>query len=124
MGGQLRDSPAAARRSGHIQGEVGRAAGPGHDGAHLIQNALGGGRERINIVGMLEELNRSGSKKYGSIPHSYYRMEAELRTAVMDGKDASLDLYVKYGDGKTPVSIRASYSIDGIWNRRRFNNVR
>ena len=115
---------AAARRSGHIQGEVGRAAGPGHDGAHLIQNALGGGRERINIVGMLEELNRSGSKKYGSIPNSYYRMEADLRAAVMDGKDVSLDLYVQYGDGKTPVSIEAEYSVEGIWKREKFINVR
>ncbi|WP_157773374.1 DNA/RNA non-specific endonuclease [Brachybacterium vulturis] len=115
---------AAARRSGHIQGEVGRAAGPGHDGGHLIQNALGGGRERINIVGMLEELNRPGSKEYGTAANPYYRMEAELRTAVKGGKDVSLDLYVQYGDGKTPVSIEAEYSIEGIWKTRIFENVR
>lgn len=112
------------RRSGHIQSEVGKAAGSGHDGAHLIQNVLGGGRERINIVGMLEELNRSGSKKYGSVPNSYYRMEAELLGAVKDGKAVSLDLHVRYADSDVPRSIQARYEIDGKLGRRTFSNVR
>ena len=69
-------------RSSHIQGEVGRAGGPGNDGGHLVMNAAGGGRDRINIVAMLEELNRSGSSEYGAVPNSYYKFESMLRKMV------------------------------------------
>jgi len=115
---------AEAPRSGSIQQSVGRSAGHGYDGGHLIQNALGGGRERINIVGMLEELNRSGSLKHRRIADNYYAMEAGLRKSMDDGKDISLDIHLKYDDGKVPVRIAVQYEIDGILDRRVFTNVR
>jgi len=118
--GLIADTP----RSSHIQGEVGREAGPGHDGGHLVQNAAGGGRERINIVAMLEELNRSGSSKYGSVPNSYYKFEGMLRDAVDDGSDVRLDLYVDYDTTRTPTGIEAEYVIDGELKRKVFENVR
>jgi len=116
---------AEAPRSGSIQQSVGRSAGHGYDGGHLIQNALGGGRERINIVGMLEELNRSGSKKYTSTPTSFYKFESELRSAVQDGKDVDLSLYVEYRDGgRVPARFEAEYMIDGTAYEWEGSNVR
>lgn len=113
-----------APRSGSIQQSVGQSAGPGYDGAHLIQNALGGGRERVNIVGMLEELNRSGSPKYRKIVENYYAMEADLRAAVDGGSDVSVDLYLEYGDSSVPTELTAQYAIDGVVEREVFTNVR
>lgn len=116
---------AEAPRSESIQRNVGRSAGPGYDGGHLIQNALGGGRERINIVPMLEELNRSGSTKYNSVPTSFYKFESELRSAIRDGKEVDLSLYVDYGGGgSAPVRFEAEYLIDGDAHEWEGSNVR
>ena len=102
-----------AARSASIQSSVGRAAGPGHDGGHLIANAMGGGRERINIVAMLEELNRSGSSEYGRVSNSFYKFEKDLLAAVDRGSDVSLDLYATYGDSSTPSRLQAQGIVDG-----------
>ena len=110
-------------RSSHIQGEVGRAGGPGHDGGHLVMNAAGGGRERINIVAMLEELNRSvapGNK----LTDNYYDFERLLRDKLVDGSDVSLDLYVDYDTTDTPTKIFAEYVVDGVPDDKEFVNVR
>lgn len=113
-----------AARSGTIQGSVGRAAGPGYDGGHLVSYAMGGGRERINIVAMLEELNRSGSRQYGSAPNSFYNFESTLLRKVDGGSDVSLDLYVNYGEGRTPMSLKAEYVVDGVAEEWKGINVR
>ena len=108
-------------RSSHIQGEVGRAGGPGNDGGHLVMNAAGGGRERINIVAMLEELNRSvapGNK----LTDNYYDLETLLRDKVSGGSDARLDLYIDYDLTRTPTHINAEYEIDGVPDFVRFDN--
>ncbi|WP_165831826.1 DNA/RNA non-specific endonuclease [Brachybacterium endophyticum] len=115
---------AEAARSSHIQQNVGHASGPGYDGGHLLQNALGGGRERINIVGMLEEVNRSGSSKYAAPAENYYRLESELRTAALKGSDTSMDIYVRYSDGSTPTEFIVEYTVDGMPSIERFRNVR
>lgn len=113
-----------AARSGSIQSSVGRAAGPGHDGGHLIANAMGGGRERVNIVAMLEELNRSGSGQYGRASNSFYKFEKSLLTAADSGADVSLDLYVTYGESRTPSKLQAEATIDGNPLDWKGNNVR
>lgn len=117
-----------AYRSDSIQAAVGRAAGEGYDGGHLHQNAHAGGAERINLVAMLEELNRSGSKEYGSIPNSFYQFEAELRRMVSAGRNVEIDLYVDYPENRTsrtPLMIHAEYRIDGGRPKRKdFENVR
>ncbi|MFC5336905.1 DNA/RNA non-specific endonuclease [Leucobacter denitrificans] len=110
-------------RSSSIQRSVGQSAGPGHDGGHLIQNAAGGGRERINIVAMLEELNRSVSPE-NKLTENYYDFERLLRGALNDKSDVRLDLYVRYDEDTTPTRIDAEYSIDGEWFDERFDNVR
>ncbi|WP_157773372.1 hypothetical protein [Brachybacterium vulturis] len=84
----------------------------------------GGGRERINIVGMLEELNRSGSPRYRKIAANYYDMEAEIRAAVNGGSKVDIDLYIEYGDSNVPTELTAQYAIDGIVEREVFTNVR
>ncbi|MGH3973308.1 MAG: hypothetical protein ACRDS9_08280, partial [Pseudonocardiaceae bacterium] len=73
-----------ASRSEHIQTDVGGLGGDGFDGGHLQQNATGGGPERINLVAMLEELNRSGSKLYGKLTDNYYDLEARLRDTIAE----------------------------------------
>ncbi|MFE6644995.1 DNA/RNA non-specific endonuclease [Nocardioides sp. NPDC057772] len=117
-----------APRSPSIQSSVGRAAGDGYDGGHLHQNAHAGGAERINIVAMLQELNRSGSQDYGSIPNSFYRLETELRAMVDTGRNVEIDLYIDYpedSDSRTPTAITAEYRIDGGDPiREEFENVR
>jgi hypothetical protein len=123
------DAPELVRRHAHrsprIQAEVGKRGGVGYDGGHLIGNAHGGGRERINIVAMLQELNRSGSTLYGSIPNSFYALETELRDAVDNGSNVSLRLSVDYiGDTSVPNTITAHYIIDGVPDYERFDNVR
>lgn len=116
-----RDAP----RSGHIQTQVGRLGGRGYDGGHLIANYAGGGRERVNIVAMLQELNRSGSPEYGSIPNSFYQLESGLRDAVDAGREVTFSLYVDYAnDGPVPTTITVEYSIDGEPFEREFENVR
>ena len=117
-----------APRSRSIQSSVGRAAGDGYDGGHLHQNAHAGGAERINIVAMLQELNRSGSQEYGSIPNSFYRLETELRAMVDTGRNVEIDLYIDYpedSDSRTPTAITAEYRVDGGDPiREEFENVR
>ncbi|MFD7073954.1 DNA/RNA non-specific endonuclease [Nocardioides sp. NPDC059952] len=116
-----RDAP----RSGHIQADVGKQGGSGYDGGHLIANYAGGGRERINIVAMLQELNRSGSPEYGSIPNNFYKLESDLRDAIDGGHDVSFSLYVDYDDdGPVPTTITVEYSIDGVADEKEFENVR
>lgn len=119
-------SPAPAHRSQTIQQSVGSEAGEGYDGGHLIMHAHGGGRERINIVAQLAEMNRSGTLKYGSLPNSFYKFERFLNEEVNRGKDVYLTLYVDYEDDetKTPDLITAEYKVDGQVRRRRFPNVR
>ena len=77
---------------------------------------------------MLQELNRSGSQEYGSIPNSFYRLETELRAMVDTGRNVEIDLYVDYpedSDGRTPTAITAEYRIDGGDPiREEFENVR
>lgn len=119
---------ADAPRSESIQSSVGRAGGKGHDGGHLHQNALGGVAERINIVAMLQELNRSGTTEFGRIPNSFYAFESELRGMVDAGRNVSVDLHVRYPEDstdRTPTTIRAIYTVDGGRPMRRtFENVR
>lgn len=117
-----------APRSESIQATVGNAAGDGYDGGHLHQNAHAGGAERINIVAMLEELNRSGSQEFGSIPNSFYAFEARLRGLVNQGRNVSVDLKIEYqrnSPNRTPRRIRADYTIDGVHQPEEyFRNVR
>lgn len=118
----------AADRSESIQSSVGKAGGKGYDGGHLHQNAHAGGAERINIVAMLQELNRSGTTEFGSIPNSFYAFETELRAMVDVGRNVSVDLHVRYpkdSTDRTPTMIRAVYTVDGGRPMRRtFENVR
>lgn len=117
-----------ADRSESVQASVGRAGGKGYDGGHLHQNAHAGGAERINIVAMLQELNRSGTTEFGSIPNSFYAFESELRDMVDAGRNVSVDLHVRYpkdSADRTPTMIRAVYTVDGGRPMRRtFENVR
>lgn len=119
---------AKAPRSESIQSSVGTAAGPGYDGGHLHQNAHGGGAERINIVAQLQEMNRSGSREFGTIPNNFYQFESELRSLVEQGRNVSVDLHVRYpqdSNSRTPVRITAEFSVDGgPQQRRHFRNVR
>lgn len=85
---------------------------------------MGGGRERVNIVAMLEELNRSGSRQYGRVSNSFYKFEKYLLTAADSGADVSLDLYVKYGESRTPSKLYAEAAVDGNPQFWEGNNVR
>lgn len=114
-----------AFRSPSIQAEVGRSGGEGYDGGHLLQNATEGGRERINIVAMMEELNRSGSVDYGRVLNNYYDMEKGIRDAIDTGHDVALSLYVGYNDDTArPSKITAEQDTDGVLERQEFRNVR
>ena len=85
---------------------------------------MGGGRERINIVAMLEELNRSGSRQYGRSANSFYKFEKDLLMAVDGGADVSLDLYANYGESRTPSKLYAEATVDGNPQFWEGNNVR
>lgn len=119
-------SPGPAYRSKTIQSKVGRAGGDGYVGGHLIMHQHGGGRERINIVAQLEEMNQSGTVRFGSIPNSFFNFERFLNTEVIAGKDVYLTLYVDYVDDqtRTPKLITAEYTIDGVTDSEDFPNVR
>lgn len=82
--------PGEARRFAHMQRAAGKLGGEESDGAHLIQNALGDGRERINIVPMLEELNRSGSKKCGRVAGNYFEFRVRSSSSDLQGVKRSL----------------------------------
>lgn len=119
-------SPAPAYRSKNIQSKVGRDGGDGYVGGHLIMHQHGGARERINIVAQLEEMNQSGTVRFGSIPNSFFNFERFLNTEVRAGKDVYLTLYVDYIDdqARTPKLITAEYTIDGVTDSEDFPNVR
>ncbi|MGH3974960.1 MAG: DNA/RNA non-specific endonuclease, partial [Pseudonocardiaceae bacterium] len=124
----VQSASADAPRSQSIQSAVGGAGGKGYDGGHLHQNAHGGVPERINIVAMLQELNRSGSTEFGTIPNSFYAFEERLRGLVKSGRNVSVDLKIEYprnSTGRTPRRIRADYTIDGVQQPEEyFRNVR
>lgn len=119
-------APTPAFRSRTIQSKVGQAGGDGYTGGHLIMNQHGGGRERINIVAQLAEMNQAGTLRFGSIPNSYFNFERFLNAEVSAGKDVYVTLYVEYIDEqtRTPRLITAEYTIDGVTESEDFPNVR
>ncbi|EGD42824.1 putative serine/arginine repetitive matrix protein 2 [Nocardioidaceae bacterium Broad-1] len=113
-------------RSGHIQREVGKEGGPGYDGGHLLANSNKGGRERLNVIAQLKELNRAVSEAFGKVPNNYYKVEKTMRTALGAGKDVELRVYVDYDeeDNRRPTMIAVEYTIDGVVHNEDFDNVR
>ncbi|MBF4636301.1 DNA/RNA non-specific endonuclease, partial [Agreia pratensis] len=102
-----------APRSGWIQSQIARLGGLRFEGGHLVSNATAGGRESINIVAMLREVNRGQGESFGNL-------ETMLREAVRGREGVppahvSLEIYPHYpaGGGKVPDSIEVVYSING-----------
>ncbi|GAB4087222.1 hypothetical protein GCM10028784_38520 [Myceligenerans cantabricum] len=108
-----------ADRSSSIQQRIGDLGGDGYDGGHLVGNAFGGGPEDINLVPMLEEVNRGAGD-------TYYTLETRLREE-LDAEpppDVELHLFPEYsGESPVPSTIAVEYSIDGEAERKEFDNV-
>ncbi|GAA1863351.1 hypothetical protein GCM10009751_21500 [Myceligenerans crystallogenes] len=107
-----------ADRSSSIQQRIGDQGGDGYDGGHLIGNQFGGGPEDINLVPMLEEINRGSGD-------TFYATEMRLREALEGDppSDVELHVYPGYGDdGPVPSTIAVEYSIDGESERKEFDN--
>ncbi|GCD19302.1 hypothetical protein CTKZ_08640 [Cellulomonas algicola] len=109
----------AADRSESVQTRVGAEGGPGYDGGHLYANMYGGGGEYVNIVAMLERVNRSG-------PGSFYELEQQWRSLI-DGHPpvhVSVRITPDYvGSSRVPDSILVEWSENGAWKDKVFENV-
>ncbi|MGH3972733.1 MAG: hypothetical protein ACRDS9_05340 [Pseudonocardiaceae bacterium] len=125
----LRDAP----RSKSVQSAVGDLGGPGYDGGHWLQNAAGGGPERINVGAMLATLNRAVSQDSPEkLTDNYYDLETFLRSRVRelteDGAtkhDVGLKVIPVYDrDSRVPSRFRAQFIIDGELEEEEFENVR
>lgn len=110
---------ADATRSESIQSRIGDLGGEGYDGGHLVGNATGGGGEDINVVPMLESVNRGSG-------HSYFNLENQLRALLNGTPPAAIDLHVYpvYDDAtRVPTSFDIQYTIDGEPFFEEFSNV-
>ncbi|MBF4635568.1 DNA/RNA non-specific endonuclease [Agreia pratensis] len=112
-----------APRSGWIQSQIARLGGLRFEGGHLISNATAGGRESINIVAMLRDVNRGSGTSFGNL-------ETMLREAVRGREGVppahvSLEIYPHYPPGgKVPDLIEVQYKIDDSeWESDEFINV-
>lgn len=103
-----------AYRSKSIQGTVadqGRALHPAlnWEGGHLIARVFGGGREHVNMVAMLETVNRGAG-------HSFGNLESKWRT-LLDADPSThiqVDITPRFPHGgDVPDRILVKYSIDG-----------
>ncbi|XAS66597.1 DNA/RNA non-specific endonuclease [Micrococcaceae bacterium Sec5.7] len=121
-------------RSGHIQGSVGQSAnaeiytqtplsdGWRYEGGHLVANGFDGIPERINIVGMLKELNQN----IGDVD-SFYNFETAVRQKALGVPPPRIDVEINLirGPGvKTPAKIRVGAWADGeLFIDQRFKNI-
>lgn len=101
-----------ARRSPSIQRAVGAQGGEGYDGAHLIANMFGGGRERITTQPWLQSINRAGDG-------SYYAVEAGWRRALTGDPPVLITdvrLYPEFdGSSTVPTRIAVEWYEDGVF---------
>lgn len=107
-----------ADRSESIQQRIGDEGGDGYDGGHLIANQFGGGPEDINLVPMLEEVNRGSGD-------TFYATEMRLREALEGDPPADVEFHVypEYtGESTVPSTITVDYAIDGEAERKEFDN--
>ncbi len=66
-----------ADRSPSVQRSVGREGGAGSEGSegsHLAANWWGGGPERINVVPLLEQINRGAGHSYGNLERRWAQL--------------------------------------------------
>lgn len=107
-----------ADRSESVQSRVGDQGGVGFDGGHLFANDFGGGGEYVNVVAMLERVNRSGAG-------SFYALENRWRSLLeaTPPVDVSVRIRPRYlDDGLVPRSILVEWSENGRWERQVFKN--
>ncbi|WP_176223299.1 DNA/RNA non-specific endonuclease [Agreia pratensis] len=113
-----------APRSGWIQSQIARLGGLRFEGGHLVSNATAGGRESINIIAMLRDVNRGSGESFGNL-------ESMLREAIRGREGVppahvSFEIYPHYpaGGGKVPDFVEVQYSInDGRIIKKAFPNV-
>ena len=111
------------RRSGWIQGLVGREAmeelrrlnllppGVKYDGGHLIARLFDGIGERINVIGMLRELNQNSANV-----DSFYMFEQALKEKASRIPPPTIDAeitLIRTPGLKTPETISVRARVDG-----------
>jgi DNA/RNA non-specific endonuclease len=108
------------RRNTSQQAQVGREGGPGYEGGHLAGTKHLGPGERINLIPMLEQVNRGAGD-------SFARLEEKWRARLARDPSAKIEVDIRahYSGATTvPDRIVVRYSIDGIERRKVFENVR
>jgi hypothetical protein len=109
-----------AARSESVQKRIGKEGGVGYEGGHLLANMFGGGGEKINIVPMLQEVNRGSGNSFGNL-------ESRLRAHLEGEPSAQIDFKVQADYGavdRVPSVITASRrSNGGAWEIEEFDNV-
>ncbi|MGY4644987.1 DNA/RNA non-specific endonuclease [Cellulomonas sp. URHB0016] len=102
-----------------MQTRIGGEGGVGYDGGHLFAKMFGGGGEDINIVPMLDEVNRAGTG-------SFYELEQQWRSLIgqMPPVDVSVRIEPEYvGASRVPDHFVVLWSENGVWKDREFDNV-
>ncbi|MFJ4030073.1 DNA/RNA non-specific endonuclease [Paenarthrobacter sp. NPDC089989] len=121
-------------RSGWIQGIVGREAmdelrrlnllppGVKYDGGHLIARLFDGIQERINVVGMLRELNQSSANA-----DNFYKFEQALKAKASQIPPPTIDAEItllRAPGIKTPEVIKVDAWVNGKWfDQAHFKNI-
>ncbi len=108
-----------ADRSPSVQARIGGEGGVGYDGGHLLARMFGGGGEDINILPMLEEVNRAGSG-------TFYELEQQWRSLIgqIPPVDVSVTIEPDYvGPGRVPESFFVEWTENGDLKGRVFRNV-
>lgn len=110
-----------ADRSESVQKRIGKEGGVGYEGGHLLANMFGGGGEQINIVPMLQEVNRGAG-------HSLGNLERDIRQFAGASDHAVITLSVRprySGTSTVPASFQAVFHAEGSIPRQEFySNVR
>ncbi|MBC8954462.1 DUF637 domain-containing protein [Xenorhabdus sp. PB62.4] len=91
-------------RNTYQQSKTGKSGNPGDEGGHLFASIFNGPGEKINILPMNGNLNKSEWKK----------MENSWAKDLKDGKQIDVKIVPVYkGESKRPESFNVTYSIDG-----------
>ncbi len=83
-------------------------------GGHIISREMNGDGGLGNLVAMDSRINQS----------DYKRMETDIRNALNEGKEVSVDIKLEYdGDSERPSKLIATVTIDGEKTVYRFDNT-
>jgi DNA/RNA non-specific endonuclease len=81
---------------------------------------MGGGGGSINLVAMLEKINRGPDHSFGNLERAWRKLvDPEI------GSTVEVNILPVYeGTPSVPTKFKVNYAVDGVWKRANSSNIR